>query len=180
MRKRNKVALCRQIAKLRKRGLSNEEIRRKASSRMGFIQHANTENLLNKLGMETPRKRLGQVIRNKKSPWDDLPADRKIKFEDILYDTRLPEDKRGPEDDKLIELIDYKIEDSKIEKNEDGTPKKCLAIRFRWKDEDHYAFTGSAVLIDQALTDFSHEDLPVDTVIKVLTNKYSKKFFRFT
>lgn len=180
VRKRNKVALCRQIAKLRKRGLSNEEIRRKASSRMGFIQHANTENLLNKLGMETPRKRLGQVIRNKKSPWDDLPADRKIKFEDILYDTRLPEDKRGPEDDKLIELIDYKIEDSKIEKNEDGTPQKCLAIRFRWKDEDHYAFTGSAVLIDQALTDFSHEDLPVDTVIKVLTNKYSKKFFRFT
>ena len=86
--------------------------------------------------METPRKRLGQVIRNKKSPWDDLPADRKIKFEDILYDTRLSEDKRGPEDDKLIELIDYKIEDSKIEKNEDGTPKKCLAIRFRWKEED--------------------------------------------
>ena len=40
--------------------------------------------------------------------------------------------------------------------------------------------TGSAVLIDQALTDFSHEDLPVDTVIKVLTNKFGKKFFRFT
>lgn len=37
-----------------------------------------------------------------------------------------------------------------------------------------------AVLIDQALTDFSHEDLPVDTVIKVLTNKFGKKFFRFT
>ena len=179
-RKRNKVALCRQIAKLRKRGLSKEEIRRKASSRMGFVQHANTNNLLNKLGMESQRKRLGQVIKNKKSPWDDLSADRKIKFEDILYDTRLPEDKRGPEDDKLIELIDYKIEDSKIEKNEDGTPKKCLAIRFKWKEEEHYAFTGSAVLIDQALTDFSHEDLPVDTVIKVLTNKYSKKFFRFT
>lgn len=179
-RKRNKVALCRQIAKLRKKGLSNEEIRRKASSRIGFVQHADTNKLLNKLGMETHRKRLGQIIKNKKSPWDDLPADRKIKFEDILYDTRLPEDKRGPEDDKLIELIDYKIEDSKIEKNEDGTPKKCLAIRFKWKEEEHYAFTGSAVLIDQALTDFSHEDLPVDTVIKVLTNKYSKKFFRFT
>lgn len=103
-----------------------------------------------------------------------------MKFEDILYDTRLSEDKRGPEDDKLIELIDYKIEDSKIEKNEDGTPKKCLAIRFKWKEEERYAFTGSAVLIDQALTDFSHEDLPVDTVIKVLTNKFGKKFFRFT
>ena len=148
--------------------------------RIGLIQHADTSNLLNKLGMETPRKRLGQVIRNKKSPWEDLPADRKMRFEDILYDTRIPEDKRGPEDDKLIELIDYKIEDSKIERNEDGTPKKCLAIRFRWKGEERYAFTGSAVLIDQALTDFSHEDLPVDTVIKVLTNKFGKKFFRFT
>ena len=85
-----------------------------------------------------------------------------------------------PEYRRLIELIDYKIEDSKIERNEDGTPKKCLAIRFRWKGEERYAFTGSAVLIDQALTDFSHEDLPVDTVIKVLTNKFGKKFFRFT
>lgn len=180
VRKRNKVALCRQISKLRKKGLSNEEIRKRASSRIGFIQHADTSNLLNKLGMETPRKRLGQVIRNKKSPWEDLPADRKMRFEDILYDTRIPEDRRGPEEDKLIELIDYKIEDSKIERNEDGTPKKCLAIRFRWKGEERYAFTGSAVLIDQALTDFSHEDLPVDTVIKVLTNKFGKKFFRFT
>ena len=180
VRKRYKVALCRQIARLRKKGLPDEEIRKRASSRIGFIQHADTSNLLNKLGMETPRKRLGQVIRNKKSPWEDLPADRKMRFEDILYDTRIPEDKRGPEDDKLIELIDYKIEDSKIERNEDGTPKKCLAIRFRWKGEERYAFTGSAVLIDQALTDFSHEDLPVDTVIKVLTNKFGKKFFRFT
>lgn len=179
-RKRNKVALCRQVAKLRKRGLSNEEIRKKASSRMGFVQHANTENLLNKLGMETPRKRLGQLIKNKKSPWEDLPADRKIKFDDILYDTRLPEDRRGSEEDKLIELIDYKIVDSKIEKNEDGTFKKCLVIRFKWKGEEYYSFTGSAVLIDQALTDFSHDDLPVDTVVKVLLNKYNKKFFRFT
>ena len=50
-----------------------------------------------------------------------------MRFEDILYDTRIPEDRRGPEEDRLIELIDYKIEDSKIERNEDGTPKKCLA-----------------------------------------------------
>lgn len=41
-------------------------------------------------------------------------------------------------------------------------------------------FHCSAVLIDQALTDFSHDDLPVDTVVKVLLNKYNKKFFRFT
>lgn len=180
VRKRNKKALCRQIARLRKQGLSDEDIRKKASSRIGFVQHSDAEKLLNKLGMETPRKRLGQVIRNKKSPWDDLSADRKKKFEEILYDTRLPEDQRGSEDDKLIELIDYKVEDSKIEKEADGTPKKCLAIRYRYKGEEWYSFTGSAVLIDQAQTDFTHEDLPVDTVIKVLINKFNKKFFRFT
>lgn len=180
VRKRTKVALCREVARLRKRGLSPEEIRRAASSRAGFVSHADCITLFNKLGMETARKRLGQVIRSKKSPWPDLPADRKRKFEDILYDTRLPEDQRGAEEDKVIELLDYKIEDSKIETNDDGTPKKCLAIRYRWKGEEYYSFTGSAVLIDQAEKDFSHEDLPVDTVVQVLTNKFKKKFFRFT
>ena len=130
--------------------------------------------------METTRKRLGQVIRSKKSPWPDLSADKKLKFEDILYDTRLPEEQRGSEEDKVIELLDYKIEDSKIETNADGTPKKCLAIRYRWHGEEHYSFTGSSVLIDQAEKDFSHEDLPVDTVVQVLENKFKKKFFRFT
>ena len=179
-RKRNKQALCRQVAKLRKKGLSNEEIRQRASSRIGFIQHANCINLLNKLGMETPKKRLGQKIKDKKSPWTDLGADRKKKFEEILYDTRLPEEERGDENEKLIELLDYKIEDSKIEKESDGTPKKCLVIRYRWKGEEWYSFTGSGVLIDQALTEFSKEDLPADTVVKVLENKFKKKFYRFT
>ena len=179
-RKRNKQTLCRQVAKLRKKGLSNEEIRQKASSRIGFIQHANCINLLNKLGMETPHKRLGQKIRDKKSPWTDLAADRKRKFEDILYDTRLPEEERGDENDKLIELLDYKIEDSKIEKETDGTPKKCLVIRYKWQGEEWYSFTGSGVLIDQAATEFSKEDLPADTVVKVLENKFKKKFYRFT
>lgn len=180
VRKRTKVALCRQVARMRKRGMTEEEIRRAASSRAGFVQHANCINLFNKLGMETTRKRLGQVIRSKKSPWPDLSADKKLKFEDILYDTRLPEEQRGSEEDKVIELLDYKIEDSKIETNADGTPKKCLAIRYRWHGEEHYSFTGSSVLIDQAEKDFSHEDLPVDTVVQVLENKFKKKFFRFT
>lgn len=178
-RKRNKQALCRQVAKLRKKGLSNEEIRQRASSRIGFIQHADCINLLNKLGMET-RKRLGQKIKDKRSPWTDLAADRKKKFEEILYDTRLPEEEIGDENEKLIELLDYKIEDSKIEKESDGTPKKCLVIRYRWKGEEWYSFTGSGVLIDQALTEFSKEDLPADTVVKVLENKFKKKFYRFT
>ena len=179
-RKRNKVALCRQVAKFRKLGLSDEQIRLRVSSRLGFVGHADVINLFKKLRMETKRKRLGSVISKKKSPWPDMTTDRKVKFDEILYDTRLPEEQRGSEEDKLIVLTDYKIEDSKIEKDSDGAPKKCLVIRYRWKGEEHYSFTGSAVLIDQALTDFSHDDLPVDTVIKVLTNKFGKKFFRFT
>lgn len=195
-RKRNKVALCRQVAKLKKKGYNDEAVRKIASSRIGFVQHANSINLIKKIGMETP-KRLGQKIRDKRSPWSDLGADRKRKFEEILFDTRLPEDQRGNEDDKLIELIDYKIEDSKIEKEQvkvkvtdeatgftheeiKEVPKKCLVIRYKWKGEEWYSFTGSAVLIDQALTEFTKEDLPAPTVIKIIVNKGNKKFYRFT
>lgn len=196
-RKRNKVALCRQVSELKKKGYNKEAIIEIASSRIGFIKHANSINLLRKVvGMETSKKRLGQKIRDKKSPWPDLGADRKKKFEDILFDTRLPEEQRGNEQDKEIELLDYMIVDSKIEKEQvkvkinDGegktheeireVPAKCLVIRYRWQGEEWYSFTGSSVLIDQANSDFSKEDLPAPTVVKILENKYKKKFYRFT
>ena len=35
-------------------------------------------------------------------------------------------------------------------------------------------------LIDQAEQDFSREDLPIATVIKEFTNKFKKKFYKFT
>ncbi|MEG1617406.1 MAG: reverse transcriptase domain-containing protein [Bacteroidales bacterium] len=178
-RKRNKVALCRQVAKLKKVGLSREQIEKKAASRLGFVGHSDSANLFRTLGMET-KKRLGQKIRAKKSPFEGLTPDNKKKFEEILYDTRIAEEQREPEDDKIIELIDYIIDDSVIEKNQDGTPKKRLAIRYRWKSQEWYSYTGSSVLIEQALTDFSKEDLPAPTVIKILINKQSKKFYRFT
>lgn len=196
-RKRNKVSLCRQVANLRKKGFNDEAIRKIASSRIGFVKHANSINLLRKvIGMETPKKRLGQKIRDKKSPWPDLGADRKKKFEEILFDARLPEEQRGDELEKEIELLDYMIVDSKIEKeqvkvnvpDEGGksheeireVPAKCLVIRYKWKGEEWYSFTGSSVLIDQANSDFSKEDLPAPTVVKILENKYKKKFYRFT
>lgn len=179
VRKRNKKALCVQVAKLEKKGYDKETIRKAVSSRTGFVQHANSYKLLSKLGMET-KKRLGQRIRDKKSPWVDLGADRKRRFEDILYDMRLPEDLRGDEEAKLIELLDYKIEDSKIEKNIDGTPKKCLIIRYMFEGQEWYSYTGSSVLIDQAANEFTTNDLPAPTVVKVVVNKFNKKFYRFT
>ena len=74
-------------------------------------------------------------------------------------------------------------------------PKKCLAFRFRkiarlegegdeaveiWEDEEHFTYTGSTVLIDQALNDFSRDELPFSTVVMELKNKFKKKFYKFT
>lgn len=43
LRKRTKQALCAQVARLRKRGLNDEQIRRKAASRLGLAKHADTK-----------------------------------------------------------------------------------------------------------------------------------------
>ncbi len=44
-RKRNKKALCREVAKLRKTGLTNEEIRLKVASRLGFMVYIAAVNI---------------------------------------------------------------------------------------------------------------------------------------
>ena len=97
-----------------------------------------------------------------------------------------------------MELRDYAVIDSIKEKNDDGTPKKCLAIRFEWQGkessyaddrgksvpvkpgEGYFSYTGSKVLIEQCETEFSKEDLPAPTVIKIEINKRNKKFYKFT
>ncbi len=188
LRKRNKQALCRQVSQLRKRGHTKEQIRLKCASRVGFAIHADTKNLLNKLNME---KRLGTVIKNrkKKAPFEGMTADQKRSIELIICTDE-------KEEEKMIQLIDYVIEDSVIEKNEDGTPKRRIAIRYReldhidnpdadepdyvWREQEYYSFSGSKVMIEQAEQDFSREDLPIATVIKEFTNKYKKKFYKFT
>lgn len=51
-RKRNKQGLCREVARLRKKGLSDEEIRLRVAARMGFMVHCNSNHLLKTLGMK--------------------------------------------------------------------------------------------------------------------------------
>lgn len=51
-RKRNKKALCKIVAKLRKKGLTNEEIRLRVASRLGFIVHADSKHLIEILGVK--------------------------------------------------------------------------------------------------------------------------------
>lgn len=223
LRKRNKKDLCRQVARLRKKGFSPEEIRLGCASRIGFALHANSRNLLRKLNINM-EKRLGAVIKNRKVqiPFKGMRFDQKKAFADLVC-------KEGQEEQGYkILLIDYTVEDSKVEKEDvivtvdDGNggtkqekrtrPKKCLVIRYKRiletiiepteddeenetyifekaknkdgsymdKDAEFYSFTGSTVMLEQALSDFQKEDLPCPTVIKEFTNKMNKKFYKFT
>ena len=137
-------------------------------------------------------KRLGTVIKNrkKKVPFEGMDAGQKKPIDEIVCFNDADETKC------LILLKDYKLEDSVIEKNEDGTPKQRIAIRYQmidsvtgadtdspsycWKPDEYYSFSGSKVMIDQAENDFSHEDLPLVTVVKEFVNKNRKRFYKFT
>ena len=221
--KRNKKELARRVAHLRKLGMDEEQIRINQASRFGYAKHANCIHLLKCLGME---KSLGKIIKKKriKPPFEGMSSNQKVPFSSICMEMR----NNQPGWDKKIYLMDYKVEDSKIEKtkvtvtipdskgnNQDITktvPGKVLAIRFKkilktniirnemGEEEEHYdfektkdkdgnpmledaefySFTGSKVLIDQAVNDFSVEDLPSPTVIQQFEGKQGQKFFEFT
>jgi hypothetical protein len=47
-------------------------------------------------------------------------------------------------------------------------------------DAEFYAFTGSRIMIDQAMNDFSPQDLPVPTVIRQVKGKDGKLYTKFT
>jgi hypothetical protein len=84
-----------------------------------------------------------------------------------------------------------------IEKNDDGTPKQRIAIKYKkiksignpddpddpdynWDVKEYYSFSGSKIMIEQAMSDFSKDDLPVATVVKEFINEKRKKFYKFT
>jgi hypothetical protein len=226
--KDNKQKTARNIHKLVKKGFTEEQIRIKCSSQLGYIKHADCRHLLKILGMENS---IGKIIKRHrvKSPFNGLNGEDKVKFLSICK--MLNENNEGTDNgwNKEIMLIDYVIEDSKIEKttmtvsvpdseghNQTVTktvPNKVLSIRFKKiikirktkdangketehyeyekrKDKDgndtlldweHYTFTGSKVLIDQAMNDFSREDLPAPTIITQFKGKNgNNSFFKFT
>lgn len=142
LRKRNKVELCREVSKFRKKGFTPEEIRIQCSSRIGFAVHGDCRNLLKKLDINMG-KRLGNVIKNNKVqiPFKGMKFEQKRAFKDIVCKID------QSEEDYNILLLDYSIEDSKVEKEDliiqvpDGNggtkpekvtrPKKCLVIRYK-------------------------------------------------
>lgn len=221
----NKKNLCKKAAKLFKKGFSEEQVRVKLSSYIGFAKHVDTTNLLKTIGMD---KSLGKIInkRRVKSPFEGLTADNKVKFMSIVSNS----DKicrEGNWDGKIL-LLDYIIQASKIDKkkqimsiqNSEGEfvsqeqeiPEQVLAIKFKKviktfkftgergeeieqyqcvkrkdangnpteEDAVFYCFTGSKIMIDQALNDFSLEDLPCPTYIIQEKTKSGKDYTKFS
>ena len=177
-----------------KMGLTYDQIRRHISSQLGTMVHADSKNFINKYHMEK-KERLGAKINKRKSQCPfDIAHTQQRRFESLLYNPDGGED----EEQFLMELRDFEVIDSIKEFNDDGSPKKCLAIRFEWQGkefsyenekgkevlvkpgEEYYAYTGSKVLIEQTEKEFSKEDLPAPTVIRIEVNQKKKKFYKFT
>jgi hypothetical protein len=68
--------------------------------------------------------------------------------------------------DKEIEVIDFKIDNSKLKPNE-----KCLKLQFMLGSEKHIIFTGSNVLMDQCVK--YKAEMPFVTVIKMVNKHYT-------
>lgn len=57
-------------------------------------------------------------------------------------------------------------------KDQDGNPME--------EDAEYYTFSGSRIMIDQALNDFTPDDLPCPTVIQQFQGKDGKTYTKFT
>lgn len=224
--KRNKKELARRMHKLWKEGYSEEEIRIRLASQLGFIKHADCINLIKRLGME---KSLGKIIQNRrvKPPFAGMNVSQKVPFSSLVVKD-INNDGGGKPLITKIFLLEYTIKDSKIESEKvsvretdsggnpqeitSSVPAKVLAIRFKkiiktftttgkdgeevetylFKkkldekgsptevDAEYYSFTGSRIMIDQAMNDFSPEDLPAPTVIREVRGKDGKHYTKFT
>lgn len=87
--RRNKQQLARNIRKLQKKGLDEEQIRIRQSSLIGFVKHADTVNLFKSLGME---KSLGKIIKKRrtKPPFKGMDPEQKVPFSSIVTKHNVP------------------------------------------------------------------------------------------
>lgn len=169
-RKQNKKNLCREVAKLRKRGMSDEEIRIKASSRLGFMQHCNSIYLLKTLNMKT----FSEVTNSS----GNLTGD-KYHIDDILNrEIHLKgfEIKASKYKGECL-IIQYDIYEQVKDKtgalltDDDGSPK------MDWVE--HITFTGSEALIKQ-LKDVVLDEPCSAKIIKQPIGDRGKCFYKIT
>lgn len=171
-RKENKKNLCRQIAALRKKGLPEEEIRIKASSRIGFMKHCDSTHLLktiniNMLKFSDIKKDDGTLTGSKYHI--DVVVGKTIR----LTAFRITTSKYKGE----CLMIQYKIyEEVKDEKgipetDENGQPK------FDWIE--HVSFTGSETLANQ-LKDIQITEPIEAKIVKQPIGDKGKYFYKLT
>lgn len=149
-RKRNKKNLCRKVAAMRKRGLSDDEIRLKLASNLGFMQHCDSIHLLNTIGM----KKFSEV-QNKNGNFEGS----KLKIDSIL--------------NRVLQLTGYQVGDSRYHDT-------CLTLQFKIEEQvtqadgtqstewvQHICFTGSQALVKQLNgVEIDSNDPPFCKIIK--------------
>lgn len=186
VRKRIKQDLWKEIIRLRKKGRSPEEIRLACASRIGWLTHGDCRNLLRRMDVNM-EERLGDKIKRRKTtvPFEGMTREQRRSIEDILCHTD------EEEKEKMIHLLEYAVGKSIFPGKEHRAALRFRFIKgivrhsddtteYQWNDEECYAWTGSQVLIEQMQKEFLPEDLPAPTAIHEYTNKYGKKYYKFT
>ena len=167
-RKRNKKNLCRKVAEFRKQGLSEEQIRLKTASRVGFMIHANTNHLLQTLNLQVGMKKFSEIEQGSgKLEGTKLHIDR------IL--------------NRTIRLQAFEVGASK------HNAEQCLTIQYEIEEDvpgeggqstkvwvKHITFSGSKALIGQ-LEGTTEEDFPVEAKIikQPIGDDGRKHFYKF-
>lgn len=81
---------------------------------------------------------------------------------------------------KILETEEKTTDTGEVEEHYVFEKKKDAQGNPTLIDAEYYSFTGSKILIDQAMNDFSKEDLPSPTVIQQFKGKNGQTFFKFT
>jgi hypothetical protein len=132
-------------------------------------------------------ERLGSKIKKHRTkiPFEGMTKEQRCSIESLVC--RSDEE----EDEKMILLLECKVDKSifpgkdnrgalrfrltnGIIHKEDGT------VEHLWSDDEHWAWTGSEVMIGQMQSDFTTDDLPAPTAIHEFVNKYGKRYYKFT
>lgn len=199
VRKRDKQKLCAQVNRLRKKGLSPEDIRLQCASRLGWIFHADARNLLKSLNVNTHMKRLGQAIKERKCfiPFKGMAREQKEQIPSLICRTDTDEQTR------TIMLKETLVTDSKAKRGE-----KCLWFRYSHviaikqkldnqgrqilgedgkpemdyiaEDAEHFCCTGSRTLREQAEQDITDDMLPIPTAICERLGQRGSRYYKFT
>lgn len=145
-RKRNKKALCREVAKLRKAGVPEAEIMLKTASRVGFMKHCDSKHLLKILDMkkfsDLVPKTSGNLTGTK------YHVDAILNREIHLTGYKLAPSKHNSEPCLTLQ---YSIEEPLTETGPDGQSRPVIDDAGQPVTDwvEHITFTGSQALIRQ-------------------------------